>query len=113
MRDFFIAELWSTKNRDVLAKFLSQLKKLSISHDGDNLSSAIVPAFIMRVLSTSRLQLEALSINCTHNSFFESALVGFAPYLCDRETSSTSCELKSLRFRCNGAGIADGACYEL
>ena len=108
--DCIQSEYWSSKHRDVITKFLSQVQKLSISHHGEDHSSASIPAFIMNVLSTTRLKLESLSIHCTHSSFFESAMFGFASHLHD---SDCGCELKSLECKSLHGTADDSACFEL
>jgi len=42
--DCIQSEYWSSKHRDVLTKFLSQVQKLSISHHSEDHSSASIPA---------------------------------------------------------------------
>ena len=108
--DCIRSEYWSSKHRDVLTKFLSQVQTLSISHLSDDHSSAGIPAFIMNVLSATGLKLENLSIHCSHSSFFESALFGFASHLHDSECA---CELKLLKCKSLHGAVDDSACFEL
>ena len=108
--DCIRSEYWSSKRRDVLTKFLSQVQTLSISHHIDDHSSAGIPAFIMNVFSATGLKLENLSIRCSHSSFFESALFGFASHLHDPECA---CELKSLKCQSLRGAVDDSACFEL
>jgi len=68
------------------------------------------PKLGQQTLSATRLKLESLSIHCTHSSFFESAMFGFASHLHD---SDCACELKSLECKSLHGTADDSACFEL